>query len=133
VWGVPTTALWVHRIGAEKARRLLFTGDFISGRQACDWGLAIEAPASDKLDERFEYLLARIARVPVNQLIMMKLMINQTLMSQGLYQSQVLGTILDGVARHTKEGYAFRRRAAGAGFKEAARERDEQFGDPSFE
>ncbi len=133
VWGVPTTALWVHRIGAQKARRLLFTGDLISGRQACDWGLAIEAPAADKLDERFEYLLERIARVPVSQLIMMKLMINQTLMSQGLYQSQMLGTILDGVARHTKEGYAFQRRAAEAGFKEAVRERDEQFGDPSFE
>jgi len=133
VWGVPTTALWVHRIGAQKARRLLFTGDLISGRQACDWGLAIEAPAADKLDERFEYLLERIARVPVSQLIMMKLMINQTLMSQGLYQSQMLGTILDGVARHTKEGYAFQRRATEAGFKEAVRERDEQFGDPSFE
>ncbi len=101
--------------------------------ETCDWGLAIEAPAADKLDERFEYLLERIARVPVSQLIMMKLMINQTLMSQGLYQSQMLGTILDGVARHTKEGYAFQRRAAEAGFKEAVRERDEQFGDPSFE
>jgi len=64
---------------------------------------------------------------------MMKLMINQTLMSQGLYQSQMLGTILDGVARHTKEGYAFQRRAAEGGFKQAVRERDEQFGDPSFE
>ena len=133
VWGVPTTALWVHRIGAQKAKRLLFTGDLISGKQACEWGLAIEAPPSDKLDERFEYLLERIARVPVSQLIMMKLMINQTLMSQGLYQSQMLGTILDGVARHTKEGYAFQRRAAEAGFKQAVRERDEQFGDPSFE
>ena len=133
VWGVPTTALWVHRIGAQKAKRLLFTGDFISGKQARDWGLAIEAPASDKLDERFEYLLERIARVPVSQLIMMKLIINQTLMSQGLYQSQMLGTILDGVARHTKEGYAFQHRAAEAGFKEAVRERDEQFGDPRFE
>src|SRR5882672_2724856 len=133
VWGVPTTALWVHRIGAQKAKRLLFTGDLISGKQACEWGLAIEAPASDKLDERFEYLLERIARVPVSQLIMMKLMINQALMSQGLYQSQMLGTIFDGVARHTKEGYAFQRRAAEAGFKEAVRERDEQFGDPAFE
>ena len=133
VWGVPTTALWVHRIGAEKAKRLLFTGDLITGKLARDWGLAIEAPTRAKLDERFEYLLTRIARVPVNQLIMMKLMINQTLMSQGLYQSQMLGTILDGVARHTKEGYAFQRRAAEAGFKEAVRDRDEQFGDPTFE
>lgn len=133
VWGVPTTALWVHRIGAEKTRRLLFTGDSITGKQACEWGLAIEAPPADKLDERFEYLLARIAQVPVNQLMMMKLMINQTIMAQGLYQSQMLGTIFDGLARHTKEGYEFQRRAAEAGFKTAVRERDEKFNDPSFE
>jgi enoyl-CoA hydratase len=133
VWGVPTTALWVQRIGLEKTRRLLFTGDSITGKQACEWGLAIEAPTIIKLDERFEYLLERIARVPVNQLMMMKLMINQTLMAQGLYQSQLFGTIFDGIARHTKEGYEFQRRAAADGFKQAVRERDEPFADPSFE
>jgi enoyl-CoA hydratase len=60
-------------------------------------------------------------------------MINQTLMAQGLYQSQLMGTIFDGIARHTKEGYEFQRRAAEAGFKAAVRDRDEPFGDPSFE
>lgn len=133
VWGVPTTALWVQRIGPERAKRLLFTGDSITGKQAVEWGLAIEAPAAGCLDERFEYLLERIARVPVNQLTMMKLMINQTLMAQGLYQSQLMSTIFDGIARHTKEGYEFQRRAAEAGFKAAVRDRDEPFGDPSFE
>ena len=133
VWGVPTTALWVQRIGPERAKRLLFTGDSITGKQAVEWGLAIEAPAAGCLDERFEYLLDRIARVPVNQLTMMKLMINQTLMGQGLYQSQLMGTVFDGIARHTKEGYEFQRRAAEAGFKAAVRDRDEPFGDPGFE
>ena len=96
-------------------------------------GLAIEAPAAEKLDERFEYLLERIARVPVNQLTMTKLIINQSLMAQGLYQSQLISTIFDGIARHTQEGYDFQRRAAEAGFKQAVKERDEPFGDPSFE
>jgi len=133
VWGAPATALWVHRIGAEKAKRLLFTGDSLTGRQAVEWGLAIEAPAAAKLDERFEYLLERIARVPVNQLMMMKLMINQTIMAQGLYQSQMVGTLFDGIARHTKEGYEFQSRAATDGFKSAVRKRDEPFGEPRFE
>jgi enoyl-CoA hydratase len=133
VWGVPTTALWVQRIGPERAKRLLFTGDSITGKQAVEWGLAIEAPSADKLDERFEYLLGRIARMPVNQLTMMKLMINQTLLAQGLYQSQLMGTIFDGIARHTKEGYEFQRRAAEAGFKAAVRDRDEPFGEAIFE
>jgi enoyl-CoA hydratase len=129
VWGSPTTALWAHRIGAQRAKRLLFTGDSLSGREAVEWGLAIEAPAADRLDERTEILLTRIARMPVNQLMMMKLLVNQTLYSQGLHTTQVLGAVFDGITRHTREGYAFQRHAAEAGFREAVRERDEPFGD----
>ena len=129
VWGSPTTSMWIHRIGLEKAKRLLFTGDCLSGKQAQEWGLAIESAPADQLDERFEALLARIARIPVNQLVMMKLLLNQTIMAQGLHSTQLLGTFFDGITRHTAEGYAFQQRAAEAGFKQAVRERDEPFGD----
>lgn len=129
VWGVPTTALWVHRIGLEKSKRLLFTGDCLSGKEAVEWGLATECAPRAELDARFESLLARIARMPINQLVMMKLMLNQSVHSQGLAQSQLLGTVFDGVARHTSEGYAFASRAAEAGFRTAVKERDEPFGD----
>jgi enoyl-CoA hydratase len=129
VWGSPTTALWAHRIGAQRAKRLLFTGDSLSGREALEWGLAIEAPPADELEARTEILVERIARVPINQLMMMKLLVNQTLYAQGLHATQVLGTVFDGITRHTEEGYAFQRRAAEAGFREAVRERDEPFGD----
>jgi enoyl-CoA hydratase len=128
VWGVPTTSLWAHRIGPQRAKRLLFTGDLITGAEAAEWGLALEAPPAAELDERFEALLERVARLPVNQLVMMKLLVNQTLYAQGLHATQVLGTVFDGVARHTPEGFAFQQRAAEAGFKQAVRERDEPFG-----
>jgi enoyl-CoA hydratase len=129
VWGSPTTALWAHRIGAQRAKRLLFTGDSLSGSEALEWGLAIEAPPADRLDQRTETLVGRIAQMPLNQLMMMKLLVNQTLDAQGLKATQILGTVFDGVARHTAEGYAFQRRAAESGFREAVRERDEPFGD----
>jgi len=129
VWGVPTTAVWAHRIGAEKAKRLLFTGDCLSGAEAAEWGLATEAAPTEQLDDRFEALLERVTRLPVNQLVMMKLLVNSTVAAQGLQTTQVLGTVFDGIARHTPEGYAFQRRAAEAGFKQAVRERDEPFGD----
>lgn len=129
VWGAPTTAFWTYRIGVEKAKRLLFTGDCLTGTQAFEWGLATEAPASDQLDAQFEKLLERVARLPVNQLVMMKLLINQTMLGQGLNTAQLLGTIFDGIARHTKEGYAFQKRATEVGFKQAVRERDEPFAD----
>ncbi|HSW11737.1 MAG TPA: crotonase/enoyl-CoA hydratase family protein [Solimonas sp.] len=129
VWGSPTTSIWFHRIGLEKSKRLLFTGDCLSGKEAKEWGLAIESAPPEKLDERFEILLERIARMPVNQLVMMKLLLNQSVMAQGLHTTQILGTVFDGITRHTKEGYAFQQRAAEAGFRTAVRERDEPFGD----
>ena len=129
VWGSPTTSMWAHRLGPQRAKRLLFTGDCLSGAEALEWGLAIEAPPAEELDERTEILLGRIARMPVNQLMMMKLLINQETMSHGLHSTQILGTVFDGIARHTPEGYDFQRRAAEAGFREAVRERDEPFGD----
>jgi enoyl-CoA hydratase len=129
VWGVPTTAIWAHRIGIERAKRLLFTGDCLSGAEAVEWGLATEAASAERLDERFDVLLERTARLPVNQLVMMKLLVNQAVYSQGLHATQLLGTFFDGIARHTPEGYAFQRRAAEAGWGEAVRERDEPFGD----
>jgi enoyl-CoA hydratase len=129
VWGVPTTALWAYRVGIQRAKRLLFTGDCLDGREAVEWGLAIESAPKDRLDERFESLLGRIARVPVNQLQMMKLLLQQPIHASGLQASQTLGVLFDGIARHTQEGYAFQARAAEVGFRQAVKERDEPFGD----
>jgi enoyl-CoA hydratase len=133
VWGSPTTALWAARVGPMRAKRLLLTGDSLTGEQAAEWGLATEAAPAEELDARFERLLERVARLPLNQLVMMKMLVNQSLYAQGLHQTQLLGTFFDGVARHTEEGHAFVRRAAEGGFKEAVRERDEPFGDFGLE
>ncbi len=129
VWGSPTTAMWASRLGPMRAKRLLLTGDSLTGAEAAEWGLATEAAPAAQLDERFERLLERVARMPINQLVMMKLLVNQTVHAQGLAQAQVLGTFFDGIARHTEEGHAFVRRATESGFREAVRERDEPYGD----
>jgi enoyl-CoA hydratase/carnithine racemase len=128
VWGVPTSALWAFRVGDQRAKRLLFTGDLIDGWTAHEWGLAVEAPPAAELDERFEQLIERIALTPVNQLVMMKLLVNQALYAQGLHATQALGVFFDGIARHTPEGYEFQRRASEVGFKDAVRERDQPYG-----
>ncbi len=127
VWGSPTTAMWAQRLGPQRAKRLLFTGDCLTGTQALDWGLAIEAPPAAQLDDRAEALVGRIARMPLNQLQMMKLLVNQSLYAQGLPTIQVLGTMFDGIARHTPEGYAFQAHAAREGFRSAVKARDEPF------
>jgi enoyl-CoA hydratase len=129
VWGVPAAGLWAHRLGDQRAKRLLLTGDCITGTQAAEWGLAVEAPEPKDLDERTERLVERIAAVPVNQLIMVKLALNSALLQQGVATSRMVSTVFDGVARHTPEGHAFVADAVEHGFRDAVRHRDEPFGD----
>ncbi|MBW8636543.1 crotonase/enoyl-CoA hydratase family protein [Hoeflea sp. WL0058] len=124
VWGCPTTAMWVYRLGPEKAKRMLFTGDRIDGREAQDLGLILKSVPEDELDEAVDTLADRISGVPVNQLMMQKLVVNQAIEAMGLHQTQMFATLFDGVTRHSPEGLNFKARAEEFGWKQAARERD---------
>lgn len=125
IWGCPTTAMWVYRLGAERAKRMLLTGDTISGAQARDWGLVVDAVPEAELDEAVEALADRMASVPTNQLVMQKLMINQALDNMGLQTTQLIATLFDGITRHSPEGRWFVDFAQQHGFAEAVRWRDE--------
>ena len=124
VWGCPTTAMWVYRIGAERAKRLLLTGDLIDGLEAEKIGLIHKAVPEDRLEKEVEDLAARIAGVPQNQLMMQKLMVNQAYANMGLETTQIMATLFDGITRHSPEGVAFKARAEAVGFKQAVKERD---------
>ncbi len=124
VWGCPTTAMWVYRLGAEKAKRMLFTGDKITGREAADMGLILKAVPDDRLDAEVEAMAERMASVPINQLAMQKMVINQAIESPGMANTQRLATIFDGIARHSPEGMNFKARVEAVGWKQAVAERD---------
>jgi enoyl-CoA hydratase len=129
VWGTPTTSMWVYRMGLEQTKRYLFTGDEIPAKTAEKIGLILEAVPDDELQERGIALAKRMAKNPVNQLIMMKLLANQTAENMGLASSRLVGTLFDGIARHTQEGLDFVSRAQEVGFRQAVRERDDPFED----
>lgn len=124
VWGCPTTAMWVYRLGAERAKRMLLTGDLVDGREAVRLGLVLEAVPRAELDARVVALAERIAAVPKNQLMMQKIMVNQAYEAMGLANTQRFATLFDGITRHSPEGVWFKQRAEEAGFKQAVRERD---------
>jgi enoyl-CoA hydratase len=128
VWGSPTTSMWVYRLGLERAKRLLLTGDALDGRTAVEWGLASQAAPAEELDAAALALARRVALLPANQLHMMKLLVNQAYEQMGLRVTQLIGTLLDGAARHTPEGQAFTR-AALEDVRRAVAERDGPFGD----
>ncbi len=64
VWGTPTTAMWVYRMGLERAKRYLLTGDEISAPEAARIGLILETVPDDELDARATALAERMAQVP---------------------------------------------------------------------
>jgi enoyl-CoA hydratase len=124
VWGCPTTAMWVYRLGPERAKRMLLTGDTIDGATAAAWGLVGEAVPADELETRVEQLADRMIGVPTNQLVMQKLMVNQALDNMGLSSTQTLATLFDGITRHTAEGRWFKDFAGEHGFGPAVAWRD---------
>ena len=131
VWGTPEAPwAWIARLGLERAKRYLFTGDEISGREAADMGMVLECVPDDELDDHAMALAQRIGLLPLNQLQMMKLLCNQV--ARQAYApdaSRLLGCLFDGVARHTEEGAAFVETAVAEGPMEAVRRRDQPFGD----
>jgi enoyl-CoA hydratase len=129
VWGTPTTAMWVYRMGLEQAKRYLLTGDEIPAPEAARIGLILEAVPDGELQEHAGALAERMGRLPLNQLQMLKLLCNQTAESMGMASSRTLGTLFDGIARHTQEGLDFVARSGEIGFRDAVRERDDPFGD----
>jgi enoyl-CoA hydratase len=124
VWGCPTTAMWVYRLGPERAKRMMFTGDKITGSEAEKLGLVLKAVPPEELDAEVEALAQRMATVPINQLMMQKLVINQAIEAMGLHTTQLIATVFDGITRHSPEGLNFKNRAETVGWKAAVRERD---------
>ena len=129
VWGSPTTSMWIYRLGLERAKRLLLTGDALDGRRAVEWGLASEAAPPDELDDAALALARRVAQLPANQLHMMKLLVNQAYRADGPARDAAHRH----AARRLRPPHARGRRVhpAGAGGRRAraVAERDAPFGD----
>jgi enoyl-CoA hydratase len=124
VWGCPTTAMWTYRLGATRAKQLMFTGDTIQGAQAAEWGLANQSVPANQLEAATFKLAQRICGVPRSHLMMHKMVVNQVWLSMGLEQSQMFATVFDGITRHNPEGLWFRRHSEVNGFKSAVEWRD---------
>ncbi|HVM18899.1 MAG TPA: enoyl-CoA hydratase-related protein [Egibacteraceae bacterium] len=131
VWGVPEAPwTWVARMGVQNARRFLLTGDEFSAAEALRMGVVLDVVPDAELADRAMALAQRIALVPTNQLELVTLAINAVANHQ--YDppaSRLLGTIFDGVARHSQEGADFVARSETVGYREAVRERDRPFND----
>ena len=130
VWGTPTTAMWVYRMGLERAKRYLLTGDEIPARTAAEIGLILEVVADDALPEHALALARRMARVPVNQLDHAEAPLQPDRRASRARRRRACS------ARCSTASRATRRKASTScsarsdvGFRQAVRERDDPFGD----
>jgi enoyl-CoA hydratase len=129
IYGTPTTMLWIYRLGLEHAKQFLLTGEAIDAETALRIGLVSRVYPAAELGERVEEFAMKFQNIPANQLALNKLLINQAFENMGLRTTQLLGTLFDGITRHTEEAYRWAESFQEKGFREVIRERDEPWGD----
>jgi len=124
IYGTPTTMLWVYRLGLEHAKQFLLTGRAIDAATAHRIGLVSHVVEPAQLADFIESEAKRVRHIPANQLALNKLLINQAFENMGLRTTQLLGTIFDGITRHTEEAYRWAESFDEKGFRQVIRERD---------
>ena len=128
--GTPPTNLWVYHCGPQWAKRMLFTGDTLSGLDAARIGLVLDAYPADRLDAEADELARRIACVDAEILSAHKRVVNMQLELAGAKLSQRYAAELDARA-HLSQGprrSRFRQDMTELGLKEALKNRDAPFG-----
>src|SRR5579884_640528 len=129
IFGTPTTMLWVYRVGLEHAKEFLLSGDAIDSPTAHRIGLVSKLFTGGALHEETMSYASRFQHIPANQLALNKLLINQAFENMGLRTTQLLGTLFDGITRHTEEALRWQEQFSRLGFRETIRRRDAPFGD----
>lgn len=129
IYGTPTTMLWVYRLGLEHAKQFLLTGRAIDAATAYRIGLVSQVLEPNELSEFVEAEARRFRHIPANQLALNKLLINQAFENMGLRTTQLLGTLFDGITRHTEEAHRWVESFQEKGFRQVIGERDRPWQD----
>ncbi len=129
VYGVPTSMMWVYRLGLEHAKQFLLSGDALDAATAFRIGLVSKVLPEEQLAAETERYAMRYQHIPANQLALNKMLINQAFENMGLRTTQMLGTFFDGMTRNTEEALRWRESFGEIGFRETISRRDAPFED----
>jgi enoyl-CoA hydratase len=128
--GTPPNHMWVYHVGPQWAKRLLMTGDCLSGTDAARIGLVLDAVPADQLDNVVNDLARRMSFVDAELLAAHKRIVNVALELAGAQTLQRMAAEMDARA-HLSQGprrTQFKADMARHGLKEALKNRDEPFG-----
>lgn len=129
--GSPPAHMWIYHCGPQWAKRLLMTGDKVTGKDAARLGLVLDAFPADELEQETRSLARRVAAVDPELLWTHKRIVNLALEQMGALTIQRLAAEND-ARSHLSKGprrTRFKSDMAEHGLKEALRNRDEPFGD----
>ena len=127
--GATPSMMWLYHVGPQWAKRLLLTGDTVTGAEAARIGLALKAVAADQLEAEVEQLLDRLAMIDHHLLSANKRVVNLGLELMGARTLQRLAAENDARAHLAPGTREFFRRVEEHGLREAFKQRDAQFGD----
>jgi enoyl-CoA hydratase len=125
--GVPPTNMWLYHLGPQWTKRLLFTGDTVSGTEAADIGLVQAAVPEPELDDYTLSLAGRIGLVGRDLLAANKRVVNEGVDLMGRSRLQRFAALNDAMAHRSKDARAFTARAGEVGLRQAVHERDAPF------
>jgi len=111
-----------YYVGANRAKLLSFIPGYrMTGRQAMDWGWAVDSVPAHDLHSRTVELARAVARTPPSVIRMKKLAINRTLELQGYRLTAYMGAETDVVVHHSDEVEMVKASIEEHGFKETLR------------
>ena len=129
--GVPPTNMWLYHLGPQWTKRLLFTGDTLSGVEAREIGLVVATAPADSLDQVVLDLAERIALIGRDLLVANKRVVNTGVELMGRSQLQRFAALNDAIGHRAPEALAFNERIGEVGLRRAVKERDAAFDPPN--
>jgi enoyl-CoA hydratase len=127
--GSPPNQMWLYHVGPQWAKRLLLTGDTITGAEAAAIRLVLKAVPAAQLEAEVEQLLDRLALIDPALLSANKRIVNLGLELMGARTLQRMAAENDARGHQAQSAREFLRQAREGGLGPALRERDAKFGD----
>jgi enoyl-CoA hydratase len=126
--GTPPGSMWLYHCGPQWAKRLLLTGDSVTGADAASIGLALKAVPADQLEAEVMRLAERMGLVDPHLLSANKRLVNLGLELMGARTLQRVGAEIDARGHLAPKARAFRETMREHGVKFAFQKRDAAFG-----
>jgi enoyl-CoA hydratase len=127
--GTPPMHWWIYHVGPQWAKRMLLTGDLISGRDAAKINLVLKSVPAAKLREAAGALAQRLALIDADVLAGNKRIVNMAMELMGARTMQRFAAETDARGHLAAAARAFTATAKAEGLSRAFKLRDAPFGD----